>query len=125
MKLWASVILILCVSCQQCRQKKYYKINEGEKFRFQVIRSRTEGYYWEWQNQENVSAVTVDSRIYSEKFLFKKMRTSGIETWTIKGINIGTDTLKLYLRTYEEDTVNIHVADSLIIVVKVKRKLLL
>jgi predicted secreted protein len=112
-------MLISCLSCQQDKPKAFYEIGTEEKIQFRVASFQDEPYYWEWINQEEVAILKQETRVYNEAFVFTKMQNGGSEMWTFQGLKTGTDTLKFHLRTYEEDTLNVPVIDSLIIAVKV------
>lgn len=118
MKLLAIFAVFVCLGCQS--KYKQYEILNGEQFEIETLNYRNEPYYWELINPRSKPLAELESRVYSEKFLLKKLSTCSIETWTFRGIKTGTDTLKLHLKAYEEDTLNTPIADSLIIVVKVK-----
>lgn len=119
MRLLLLLILICCTSCSKYKPKPFYEIACGEEILFQLTAFKDEPYYWEWKNKEAVTTVNLETRVYSEAFIYHKMQKDGLETWTLKGLKPGTDTLRLHLRTYEEDSLNVPVADSLIMIVKV------
>lgn len=119
MKLLSAFSLFLCFSCLPDKPKAFYEIVSEGEINFQVASFHGEPYYWEWANQENVKAVKLTARVFQNQRLVHKIRGFGTETWTFEGTQTGTDTLRIYLRTFEEDTLNVPVIDSLIIAVKV------
>lgn len=116
------IILIACASCSRYEPKRFYEIPSEEEIQFQLTAFKNEPYYWEWINQEAATHVKLTSRIYSEATLSTQKYLRGKEIWVLEGTKPGTDTLKLHLRSYEEDSLNTPVADSLIIIVKVNEK---
>lgn len=123
MRLLSILVLFFCLSsCQSGKPKAFYEIATGEEFRFQVVSFKGKPYYWEWANQEKVTYVKLTSRVYFNTIFSTEERPRGKEIWTFEGTKPGTDTLKLHLRSYEEDSLNTPVADSLIIIVKVNEK---
>lgn len=117
------VICLVISSCGKSEKVDLYEISIAEQFQVETPKSQSEPYYWELINPEGKPSVKLESRIYSEKFSMRKLRTTGIETWTFQGTKMGEDTLKLYLKAYQEDSLNIPAKDSLIIFVKVNEKL--
>lgn len=119
MRLLSIPIILFCMACQSDKPKAFYEVEAGEEFQFQVASFQDEPYYWEWRNQEKTKRVRLISRVYYNTAFSSKKWPRGREKWTFEGVKPGTDTLKIHLRSYEEDTLNIPVKDSLIITVKV------
>ncbi|MFT6206018.1 MAG: putative secreted protein [Spirosomataceae bacterium] len=113
------LLLLFCLACQQDSPKSFYEIKTGEEIHFQVASFKSEPYFWEWVNQEKSTYVKLTSRVYFNTIFSSETRLRGREKWTLEGLKSGTDTLRLYLRTYDEDTLNEPVLDSVIIAVKV------
>jgi hypothetical protein len=103
-------LIALCcfvtTACTKSESEVFYEIKSGEEFQLETISYRSEPYYWEWANWQKKPHVDLYSRVYTEKFIFSKMRNIGIETWSFRGKSVGVDTVKLRLRTYAEDSLN-------------------
>lgn len=119
MKLLLILLFVCCFSCQPDKPKAFYEITVGEELVFQLKAFKGEPYYWELTNENELRFVKLSSRIYETLPFSSEKKPRALENWTFEGLKTGTDTLKLHLRTYEEDTLNVPVADSVIITISV------
>lgn len=113
------ISLFFCFSCQHNEPQEAYTIKVGNEIRFEIDSNPTTPYYWEWQNEHNINCVSLKTRVYKNPLFKNKIGVAGVEEWVFVGKKFGSDTLKLNLRTYEEDTTNASVVDSIRIVVRV------
>lgn len=110
--LYISLLLLLMVGCKS--QKQMVSIDtktdeavlkKGQSIEIEFITNASTGYWWKWNNKEEITIVdSVDNR-YESKAPAGMVGASAHRFWKFQAVEKGTQTLKFIYTRAEKDPV--------------------
>jgi predicted secreted protein len=89
------VFVLVSSGCEKEGPKADYEISVNELLDVTFESNPSTGYSWIWANKEKVLVVDSADYVFYPRYP-NMMGSPGIETWTLKGISKGMDTLKFH-----------------------------
>ncbi len=101
-----AVVIAVFLSCKKEDNaiEADYEISVNESFTLNLESNSSTGYSWLWTNRQSVSIVDTINQSYNQVDT-SLIGGAGEELWEFKGIEYGTETIKMeYCRSWEDNS---------------------